>query len=80
MGRFECGWSIKFYKVTLKISIPFNVEAKLVLLNIKKDYVYSASFEFRENGDDLVADLIHGEYEIEYRYNDQYYILPERFQ
>ena len=80
MGRFECGWSIKFYKVTLKISIPFNVEAKLVLLNIKKDYVYSASFEFWENGDDLVADLIHGEYEIEYRYNDQYYILPERFQ
>lgn len=76
MGRFERGWKIEREKVTYSFSIPFNVEAKLILLNVKQSDVEMTSFETTEEGDDLVAELTHGNYEIIYKYiEDKYYML-----
>ncbi|KAK8896617.1 hypothetical protein M9Y10_014528 [Tritrichomonas musculus] len=79
MGRFECGWIINKKKVKYNFSIPFNVVAKLVLLNLKKNDVISSSFETKEEGNDIVAELTNGEYEIVYKYNTFFVDIPEKF-
>ena len=71
MGRYECKWVVEDGKVTYTFSIPFNADAKLILLKLKKTDVVSSSFEIREEEEDVVADLNHGDYEIVYNYKEE---------
>ncbi|KAK8880529.1 hypothetical protein M9Y10_003208 [Tritrichomonas musculus] len=79
MGHFECGWKVEDQNVKYEFSIPFNAEAKLVLLNLKKNEVVSSSFDINEEGNDVVANLRSGHYEITYKYKKIEYELPNRF-
>lgn len=79
MGRFECGWTVDNKKVKYEFSIPFNVGAKLILLNLKKSEVISSSFEVKEERNDVVAELTHGKYEIVYKYKLLYSDIPNKF-
>ncbi|KAK8839328.1 hypothetical protein M9Y10_032263 [Tritrichomonas musculus] len=79
MGRFECGWRITDRTVKYTFSIPFNVGAKLILLNLKKNEVISTSFDIKEERNDVVAELSHGEYEIVYKYKNSYSEIPNKY-
>ena len=79
MGIFECGWSVDNKKVKYEFSIPFNVGAKLILRNLKKSEVFSSTFEIKEERNDVVAELTHGEYEIVYKYKLIYNDIPNKF-
>ena len=72
-------WVIKKHKVKYNFSVPFNAEAKLILLGMKKSDVVSSSFEINEEGNDIVADLNHGNYEIICKFSNSYYFIPNKF-
>lgn len=78
MGKFECKWAIKSNKVTYSFAISFNVETKLILLNLKKSKV-SSSFEIQEEGNDVVAELTNGAYKITYQYEQPQISFPDEF-
>ena len=77
MGHFECGWIVEYYKVKYAFSVPFNVEAKLILLNLKKNEISSSNFETREEGNDVIAELTHGDYVIIYKPSN--YFIKSKF-
>ena len=79
MGRFECRWEVADKTVKYCFSIPFNAEAKLILLNLNKSEVISASFGFKKEKNDVVAELTHGEYEIVYKDKLIYNNSPNKF-
>ena len=79
MGHIECGWTIHDGKVKYSFEVPFNVTAKLVLLNLKSSEVASSNFNVQEENGNVVASLGTGKYEILYAYKDNIYELPNRF-
>ncbi|KAK8842995.1 hypothetical protein M9Y10_025182 [Tritrichomonas musculus] len=79
MGKYVCGWKVENGNVKYNFEIPFNAEAKLVLLDLKKSEVVSASFETKEEGNDVVAELKSGKYEIVYKYKKVEYEMPNKF-
>ena len=79
MGHFECGWEFKSQYVTYNFSVPFNAEAKLIILGTKKSDVVSSSFEINEEGNDIVADLNHGNYEITCKFNNYFFYTSNKF-
>ena len=80
MGKFECGWQTNRNKVTYSFSVPFNAQAKLILLDVKKNDVISSNFDTFEEGNDVVAELTNGEYTIEYKLNsDNHFVIPNKF-
>ena len=79
IGHYECGWKIENDNVKYSCSIPFNSEAKFVLLNLKLNDVVTSSFKIMEEGNDLIAYLTNGQYEITYKYKEIEYELPNKF-
>lgn len=80
MGHYECEWKIEGENVHYTFSIPFNAEAKLELIDLKKGDVVSSTCEVSEEGENVVSKFLpSGKYEIVYKYKKSNYQLPNKF-
>ncbi|KAK8836088.1 hypothetical protein M9Y10_040045 [Tritrichomonas musculus] len=79
-GLYTCEWKIEGDKVHYSFSIPYNAQAKLELVDLKKGEVFSSTCEVTEQGNNVVSDFLpSGKYEIVYKYKKSDYKLPNKF-
>ena len=80
MGHYECEWKIDGRNVHYKFTIPFNAEAKLELVDLKKGDVISSTCDVSEEGENIVSKFLpSGNFEIVYKYKKSNYQLPNKF-